>query len=117
MPPPEKIKTRCPMCQTTYRVPNTQIGHRARCPKCDSVFRVTVPTLPTEDRRRPHVPTDDEILAWLNEAAERDDDLPAGPRRWESAAPSPSPSPPAPASNPPRPAPAAKPGQPQVQHP
>lgn len=85
----EKIKTRCPMCHAAYQVPNSTIGHRARCPKCDSVFRVMVPTLPVEDpSRRSRVPTEDDILSWLNEGSERDDDLPAAPRRWESAAPS-----------------------------
>lgn len=40
----EKVKTRCPVCQSAYRVPSVTVGHRARCPKCGAVFRVGSPT-------------------------------------------------------------------------
>lgn len=64
-----KIKARCPVCKSAYRVASKSLGHKARCPKCDSTFRLAAPPQKT---RKPSV-TEDDILAWLNEGA--DDDM------------------------------------------
>src|SRR5262245_28783967 len=32
------IQTSCPQCQSSYRLPDTQLGKRVRCKKCQSVF-------------------------------------------------------------------------------
>jgi hypothetical protein len=62
---PLKVKTSCPVCQATYKVPAESVGHKARCSQCQAKFRVTAP--PAE-RKGP--PTEDDILDWLNEGME-----------------------------------------------
>src|SRR5262245_62242918 len=32
------IQTSCPQCQSSYRLPDAQMGKRVRCKKCQSVF-------------------------------------------------------------------------------
>jgi predicted Zn finger-like uncharacterized protein len=85
----EKIKTRCPVCRSAYRVPDSSVGHRARCPKCDSVFRVSLQVVnkPAEPSQ-PHKPTEEEILGWLT-AGDEPDDVPPEPKRWQMASPGP----------------------------
>ena len=61
----QKIDTRCPSCRTKYRLPAAGVGRRVRCVKCQAVFRIPEPRL------RP--PTEEDILAWLNEGMDRDD--------------------------------------------
>lgn len=68
-----KVQTHCPVCRTPYQVPEKAVGHRAKCPKCDSTFRVAAP--------KPKLPTEDDILRWLNESDE--DESTPQPRRWE----------------------------------
>lgn len=89
-----KIKTRCPVCRSAYRVPENSVGHRARCPKCDSVFRVMMPDSlkpgsgpaqagRPEARHPAHRPaaSDDDVMRWLMDGGEMDE-LPPEPRRW-----------------------------------
>ena len=56
-----RIKTRCPICRSKYRVPKALIGHRARCARCKTTFRVA---------EYNHHPSEDDILRWLNEDME-----------------------------------------------
>ena len=63
MSKPAVIQTQCPACQKSYSLPATASGQRARCAACGSVFTV-------EERFR--LPTEDDILRWLNEAEEPD---------------------------------------------
>jgi len=65
------IKTRCPVCQVKYRLPADRLGHRARCRKCRTVFRVAELIPPGSNK--PHIPTEAEILAWLNEDVDQED--------------------------------------------
>lgn len=62
------VKTRCPICSAKYRVPSSAVGHRAQCSQCKATFRVH-----EVESSRLHPPTEEDILAWLNEG--RDDDL------------------------------------------
>ena len=59
------IKTRCPACHTSYRVPPSSIGHRARCAKCHEMFRVA-------DTTQRHWPSEDDIVNWLNEGLDEE---------------------------------------------
>lgn len=70
-----KITTRCPVCEARYHVPAGSIGHKARCAKCQSTFQVAEIKLVTE----PRVPTEDDILRWLNEGLD-DEFIAARPR-------------------------------------
>ncbi|UCD30314.1 MAG: hypothetical protein JSV03_07560 [Planctomycetota bacterium] len=72
-----KIKTRCPVCNAKYRVPVSVAGHRAHCGKCDTTFRVAKLDPPKPESS--YIPTEDDILKWLNE--DRDEyDMPVRPR-------------------------------------
>ena len=87
------VRTCCPHCASQYDVPAAAVGHRARCAACKQVFRVTLLELPAATDSRPdsplvgrsharamldagilRPPTEDDILRWLAEAAEEDDD-------------------------------------------
>jgi hypothetical protein len=59
------VKCRCPKCKAKYRLPASAVGHRARCRSCRTVFRVPEPAV--------RIPTEDDILEWLNEAGEKDE--------------------------------------------
>jgi len=67
-----KIKTQCPVCKARFRVPARAVRHRARCSKCGAVFRVV-------EVKRPRVPTEEDIVQWLNEDLE-EGDAPVSPR-------------------------------------
>ena len=61
-----KIKTRCPVCHASYRVPPGSIGQKARCGKCNSSFRVA------EVKKKTPAPTEGDILDWLNEGVDEE---------------------------------------------
>lgn len=63
-----KIKTQCPACQAKYKVPAEGIGKRVQCPACRVEFRVQ--EYLSSPRR---LPTEEDILSWLNEGMEEDD--------------------------------------------
>ena len=96
------LKTRCPVCNKKYQLPVTAAGQKARCSDCHTVFRV--PTPPPADRsfaepvvshrimprpedpvssgrngdhaRKPHPPTEEDILRWLSEAEDESEKVP-----------------------------------------
>lgn len=87
------VKTCCPHCASQYDVPAAAVGHRARCAACKQVFRVAPLESPATPAGRtdsplvgrshagsmldagiPRPPSEDDILRWLAEAAEEDDD-------------------------------------------
>jgi predicted Zn finger-like uncharacterized protein len=63
-----KIKTRCPNCSASYKVPAKAAGRQVKCIRCQTSFRVR--ELSTS---KYYPPTEDDILRWLNEALERDE--------------------------------------------
>jgi predicted Zn finger-like uncharacterized protein len=67
-----KIEARCPACDARYRVPSSGVGHRARCSKCHTTFRVAVPDRRSHTPGQHRPPTEDDILAWLNEGVDEE---------------------------------------------
>ena len=93
------VKTRCPVCAARYDVRTATVGRRARCAKCDSVFRVAacrpagsngthhaaqvvhvastvVRVTSTKDQSnqvKRRIPTEDDVLRWLDEAQDEED--------------------------------------------
>jgi predicted Zn finger-like uncharacterized protein len=67
-----KIDTRCPACDTRYRVPSSSLGHRARCVKCRAAVRVSQDHRADHNSSRHHSPTEEDILKWLNEGADEE---------------------------------------------
>jgi len=65
------IKTRCPVCRAKYRVSTDAVGHRAHCNKCDTTFRVE--KLITRNKHNPYIPTEEDIVKWLNEGEDKTD--------------------------------------------
>lgn len=62
----------CPTCGVRYRIEpaKRRSTRRVRCRRCGAIIKV----LPLEDRNRPHVINEDQIVAWLREG-QIDDDL------------------------------------------
>ena len=63
----EQIRVRCPDCRAKYRVPASKAGRSVRCAHCQTKFRI--PTLKPSAK---HVPTEEDILSWLNEGSDED---------------------------------------------
>ncbi len=67
-----RIETQCPACQARYRVPGSSVGHHARCAKCRNSFLVTLMAAKRGIPGPGRPPTEDDILAWLNEGADEE---------------------------------------------
>jgi hypothetical protein len=61
---PERIRCLCPQCRTTYHAVTKANGHYASCSTCGTTFRIT--------ETMPLPATEDDILRWLSEAADKD---------------------------------------------